>query len=340
MKIAGYDIDLEKAAIIINKKNYKKVILQVPEGLKIHFNKFVEFFEEKTKADVLISANPCFGACDLVVNQFKNLYVDFIIQIGHLPIYDTEKTKPPTLFINAKSDLDLSKVVEKAIPIIKNKKIGLVSTAQHVHKLDEIKKLFENKNFEVFVGKGDNRIKIPGQILGCNFSAATTISKDVDMFLFIGSGNFHPLGLMLSTKKKVIACDPYTNEVKEKELEDLKDMILRQRYGAIAKSKNARVFGILIGTKYGQQRIELAYKIKEKLNSNEKKSYFFILGDFTPSIIQSFLGIDCFISTACPRIAIDDYLQYKVPIITPVELDILLGYKKWDDYCFDEISSL
>jgi 2-(3-amino-3-carboxypropyl)histidine synthase len=50
------------------------------------------------------------------------------------------------------------------------------------------------------------------------------------------------------------------------------------------------------------------------------------------------LGIDCFVSTACPRIAIDDYMQYKVPIITPIELDILLGYKKWDDYIFDEIS--
>ncbi|MDH7507670.1 MAG: diphthamide synthesis protein [Candidatus Thermoplasmatota archaeon] len=195
----------------------------------------------------------------------------------------------------------------------------------------------ENKNFEVFIGKGDKRIKLPGQILGCNFSAATSVSKNVNIFLFIGSGNFHPLGLMLITKKKVIACDPYTNEVKEKELDDLKEMVLRQRYGAIARSKNARVFGILIGTKTGQQQVDLAYKIKEKLNTYEKKSYFFVLNNFTPLKIQSFLGIDCLISTACPRIAIDDYLQYKIPIITPVELDILLGFKKWDEYCFDEI---
>jgi diphthamide synthase subunit DPH2 len=30
-------------------------------------------------------------------------------------------------------------------------------------------------------------------------------------------------------------------------------------------------------------------------------------------------------------------MQYKTPILTPVELDILLGFKKWDDYQFDEI---
>jgi len=339
VKVSGYDIDLEEAVKIINKKNFKKVVLQVPEGLKIHFTKFVEFLEEKTKADILISASPCFGACDLLTNELKDLSVDLIVQIGHEPINDI-KTKPPTLFINAKSDINVSKVVEKATLLIKGKKIGLISTAQHAHKLEEIKKILENKNFEVFIGKGDSRIRLAGQILGCNFSSANSVAKDVDLFLFLGSGNFHPLGLMISTKKKVIACDPYTNEVKEKELEDLKDMVLKQRYGAIARARNASTFGILVGTKSGQQRIELAFKIKEKLSSKEKKSYIFTLDNFSPSAVQSFLGIDCFISTACPRIAIDDYMQYKVPIITPVELEILLGYKKWDEYYFDEISSL
>ena len=338
MKVSSYDIDLEEAVKIINKKNFKKVVLQIPEGLKIHFTKFVEFLEEKTNADVLISASPCFGACDLVSSELKGLGVDLVVQIGHEPINHI-KTQPPTLFINAKSDINISKVVEKAIPLIKGKKIGLVSTSQHAHKLEEIKKILENKNFEVFIGKGDSRISLAGQILGCNFSSANSVAKDIDLFLFIGSGNFHPLGLMLSTKKKVIACDPYTNEVKEKELEDLKDMVLKQRYGAIARAKNACTFGILVGTKSGQQRIKLAFKIKEKLNSKEKKSYIFTLDNFTPVVIQSFLGIDCFISTACPRIAIDDYMQYKVPIITPVELDILLGYKKWEEYGFDEILS-
>lgn len=339
MKIAGYDIDLEEAAKIINKKNYKKVSLQIPDGLKIHFTKFVEFLEEKTKADVLISADPCFGACDQGCFELKSLGVDFVIQLGHEPLNNSKKTSLPILFINAKSDLDLSKVVEKAIPLLKDKKIGLVSTAQHAHKLDEIKKLLENKNIEVFIGKGDNRTSQAGQILGCNFSSANAIAKDVDLFLFIGSGNFHPLGLMLTTKKKVIACDPYTNEVRSKELEDLKDTVLRQRYGAIARSKNVRVYAILVGTKSGQQRIDLAFKIKEKLSSKEKKSFIFTINNFTPSVIQSFLGVDCFISTACPRIAIDDYMQYKVPIITPIELDILLGFKKWEDYSFDEITS-
>ena len=47
--------------------------------------------------------------------------------------------------------------------------------------------------------------------------------------------------------------------------------------------------------------------------------------------------MDAFVSVACPRIAIDDYALHKKPIITPPELEIVLGERKWEDYAFDEI---
>ena len=337
MNIPGFIIDLEKAAKIINEKNYKKVVLQVPEGLKIHTSKFVDFLEGKSKACFIISADPCFGACDVGSSEFKSLGVDFVIQIGHSPIPSIKDAGIPSLFLNAVSNKNVKEVIEKAIPLIKGKKVGLVSTSQHVHMLDAAYAILLKNKFEPIIGKGDSRIELKGQILGCNFSAATSIKDNVDLFLFIGDGNFHPLGLILSTKKPVIVCDPYTNEVRGKELDNLKDMILRQRHGAIARAKDARVFGILVGTKKGQQRIDLAYKLKEKLDSKKKKSYIFVVNHFLPSHLESFRDVDCFVSAACPRIAIDDYMQYKVPIITPVELDILLGFKKWEDYQFDEI---
>lgn len=337
MKTPGYEVDLENAVKIINENDYKRVLLQVPEGLKPHISLFLEFIEKETKASIILSGDPCFGACDIVGYDLKNLDVDFVVQLGHTPMPYIMDFAIPTVFINAKSELGVVKIVEKAIPLIKGKKIGLVSTSQHSHMLDKVSDILVKNNFEPIISEGDYRIKLKGQILGCNFSVATSIADKVDLFLFIGSGNFHPLGLILSTKKLVIACDPYSNEVRGKELNDVKDMILRQRYGAIARSKDAKVFGILVGAKRGQQRIELAYKIKEKIDSKGKKSYIIVLNHFSPSNLESFKDIDCFISTACPRIAVDDYMQYKIPIITPVELEILLGLKEWDDYTFDEI---
>jgi len=337
MELSGYSIDVEKAAKVVLKNGYKTVALQIPEGLKRNVWKIVEFLEKETQAKIIVIADPCFGACDLVNYELKNLDVDFVIQIGHTSIPNVENFWIPTLFINAVSTKDVSAVVEKSFPFLEGKKIGVVTTAQHLHTLKVVENILKKHNFMPIVSDGDERISEKGQILGCNFTAGTTIAERVDCFLFIGSGNFHPVGLLLSSKKPVIAADPYTNVVKKQELEDLKDTILRQRYGAIANSKNAKRFGILVGTKRGQQRIKLADKIKELLDSFNKKSLIITLDQFSPISLQGFGDIDCFVSTACPRIAIDDYLQYKIPILTPVELEIVLGKRKWEEYMFDQI---
>jgi len=49
------------------------------------------------------------------------------------------------------------------------------------------------------------------------------------------------------------------------------------------------------------------------------------------------LGVQAAVSTACPRVALDDAAKYKIPILTPPEFEILLGEMKWEDYRFDEI---
>jgi len=337
MEISGYSIDTEKTVQTIKEKRYKTIALQLPEGLKAIASKLIEVLENETHATIIISADPCFGACDTANYELKNLGVEFVIQIGHMPIPDIEDMLIPTAFINALSTKDVTQVAEKSIPHLEGKRIGVVTTAQHLHTLDAVEDILKKHNFEPIISKGDERIAAKGQILGCNFSAGMNIVDKTDSFLFIGSGSFHPVGLLLSSKKPVIAADPYTNTVKKQELEELKDIILRQRYGAIARSKDAQVFGILVGIKRGQQRIELAYKIKKLLDSMQRESYIIALNNFSSFDLQGFKDIDCFVSTACPRVAIDDYMQYKVPIITPVELEILLGKKNWEDYQFDQI---
>jgi 2-(3-amino-3-carboxypropyl)histidine synthase len=112
--------------------------------------------------------------------------------------------------------------------------------------------------------------------------------------------------------------------------------MLRQRYGAIVACRSAQRFGILIGLKRGQQRLRLAHALQHMLDSVGKLSLLITLDEFSPMSLQGF-DIDCYVSTACPRIAIDDYLQYKKPIITPVELEIVLGRREWETYIFDEI---
>ncbi len=56
-----------------------------------------------------------------------------------------------------------------------------------------------------------------------------------------------------------------------------------------------------------------------------------------PDLID-FYPVDAFVNTACPRIAIDDAVRYRKPLITPFELEVALGEKQWETgYMFDEI---
>ena len=341
MNIKGYSLVLDDVIKQGKEKKWKRILIQIPEGIKHKSFEISDYIEEQIGADCFVHIDPCYGSCDLIPSDYAtSLGADAIIQLGHLPIPSIPRSESiPYFFVNVLSNQEVLKIVKKALIELDGKHIGIVTTAQHIHLIDEIINLLKQNDFEPIVSPGDDRIFSKGQILGCNFSVGRTAKDDVDSFLFIGSGLFHPLGLLLSVKKPVVIADPYAQQVKKEELMDLKDTILRQRYGAIAHAQTARSFGILIGLKTGQMRKDLAENIYRMLRKENKQAYLLTVTHLNPSYLESFPSIDCFVSTLCPRVAIDDYVQYKTPMITPVELEIALGKRSWDEYVFDEIMS-
>ncbi len=49
------------------------------------------------------------------------------------------------------------------------------------------------------------------------------------------------------------------------------------------------------------------------------------------------LGFDCYVNTACPRLAYDDQVRFPAPVLSPQEFEILCGVRTWDTYTIDEI---
>ena len=168
-------------------------------------------------------------------------------------------------------------------------------------------------------------------MLGCNFSAAR---KEVcDEYLYIGSGDFHPLGVALSTKKRVIVADPFSKEVREVD----PSRILRQRSAVIAKSLDAEVFGIIVSSKNGQERMKLASSLKALAKQHGKEAYIILIDLVTPDQLLQF-KVDAFINTACPRLAIDEVGRFPSPMLTPQEFEIVLGEREWENLVLDEIT--
>ncbi|VVB84444.1 2-(3-amino-3-carboxypropyl)histidine synthase [uncultured archaeon] len=318
-----FDLDVERVIRIIKERNCKKVGLQFPEGLKRRAPGIAREIEEKTGADVVISGNPCFGACD--VDTVVAGSVDVLFHFGHAGMGKHDNV----VFIEARSNVDIVTAVRKAIPLLKTGRIGLITTVQHVHKLDEACAVLKEHGKECVVGKGDKRVAYPGQVLGCNFSAARV---DCDEILYIGSGFFHPIGAAIATGKRVIAADPYLNQA----VEVAPEKFLRKRGGYIAKAMEANVFGIIVSTKSGQKRMELALELKALAQKHGKKSFIIEMDLVTPEQLLAFKA-DAYVNTACPRITIDDAGRFHAPVLTPQEFESALGERGCGNIVMDEI---
>ena len=322
-------MDLQRVIKKINSRNVKTVGLQFPEGLKMQAVKISRTIENETEANVIISGDPCFGACDVSDNKMDDI-VDLIVHFGHTPL--PLRYKVPVLFIEAYSSVKIKPILEESLEIIKDySKIALVTTTQHLNRINEIKDYLEDNGKEVVLGSSKSTRK--GQVLGCNFESIKNL--DAEIYLFIGSGNFHPLGIYLFTKSPVLALDPYNGEIRE--MSEYADRILRVRFARITKAKEAKKWGIIVSSKEGQYRMPLAKDIKKQIKDAGGESYIILADNINPDILLPYMELDAFIVTACPRIAIDDTHMYKKPLLTPKELEIVLNKREWEKYQLDEI---
>lgn len=326
-----YDLDLDKAIGIVKEHGYGLVGLQFPEGLT---ERAVEVVEALRNAgcEAIVSADPCYGACDLADEAMAPLGVQGLLHFGHTPI--PGRTTLPVHFIEVRSDADPLPLLAQNIGRL-GKKVGLVATVQHLHTLEKVRAFLEEKGIEAHIGGGKGRARYPGQVLGCSFQAAREVAERVDTFLFIGSGDFHPLGVALATGKRTLALDVLMGEVRE--IEPLVEKVLRQRYLRIGMAKDAKTFGIILGGRRGQARTALATRLKEELEKRGKRAYLLQLREITPEALLPFRKLDAFVNTACPRVAIDDGPRYKKPLLTPTELEMVLGERSQERYEMDEI---
>jgi 2-(3-amino-3-carboxypropyl)histidine synthase len=323
-----FDFEEERIKQEITKLEAKRVLIQLPEGLKPEAPRLARVVE-KTGALPIISADPCYGACDLATADAENLDVDLIIHFGHAKLLKYERV--PTIYVEARATINVDDAVEKALPLLEKwRKIGLATTVQHVQTLDNVKEILLHAGKTVAIGDAGHT-NYPGQVLGCDYSNAKSIASDVEAFLFVGGGRFHALGVALSTSKPTIVADPYEKRVFSVDEEARK--ILRQRWASIEEAKKAKTFAVLVGLKPGQKRLEEALSIKEKLEKSGKKAHLFAIKSITPEALMNFPTVDAYVNTACPRLSLDDASKFRKPVLTMNETFVIVGKLSWEKLC-------
>lgn len=283
----------------IKKHGAKRVLLQVPEGLRMKAAAVVAEIE-KEGLEVVLSADPTYGACDLADKEAAQMNCDLLVHVGHSKFYRDFSTAVPVVYYPWEMDVKLENVDFSAI---KEKRIGLITTIQHMKLLKDVKDRLEKDGKTAVIG---------GQILGCWTVNADKL--DVDAYLFVGTGHFHPLGV---SGKPVYA---FNLEMGKVEVIDTR-MFEKKRFANIYNARNARTFAILVSSKEGQRELlAAASEIKKKLEEKDKKALIVIMDEIRDSKLQG-IRVDAFVNTACPRLTDDNFSK---PFVNATDIDILL----------------
>ncbi len=228
----------------IKLNDNRLIALQVPEGLKMQALEMMDEIETETSAKVVLAADPCYGACDLVHDKMKMMGVELVAHMGHSQMnidsgmptefidvtYDGDPELTPVIptlnkhlamarerMANQHDNTTLSEeaaqekfmdAVGRMAPLT-DTKLGLVGSIQHLHLLPDFHDRLEAAGYDVTIPIGGARLSFPGQVLGCNYSGD---DPSIGHYLFLGSGDFHPIGLVLHTGKPLAMLDPYSGD--------------------------------------------------------------------------------------------------------------------------------
>ena len=177
------NFEKEKLVEELKKKNPKKILVQLPEGLKQNALEILEEIE-KLGIETIFSGETAWGGCSVAVQEAKALEVDLIVHFGHAKFIDVDF---PVIYIDVRDELDIEPYLQKSLPILQNfKTIGLSYSIQHKQDVEKIKNFYENHGKKVILSKKIGCVAHEGHIVGCQYYGLRAIENEVNCFVIIG----------------------------------------------------------------------------------------------------------------------------------------------------------
>lgn len=305
----------------IQKRKPVSVALNGPDGILPKIQETALKIMARFGIPAYVMADSCFGTCDLNFNGVKVLGAEILFHIGHT--INSTSFGENVVLIDAFDNISFENVAKKCTSELQGKIVSLVTDSQHLHEIENVKKILEESGIKVMVGKGKGQLN-DGQVFGCEFYPVTETKDLVDANIFLGQSNFHAAGIALSTNKPTYVLDPYFNEVRE--VTEFSKKLQKKAILSIYKAAEAESFGIIIGLKEGQFSKTTALKFKKELESAGKKVQLFALTEITDDKLRNLKGIDAFIQVACPRISTDNH--FHKPVLSTPQANALLKILK------------
>ena len=213
-----------------------------------------------------------------------------VLRVEHVPV-------------RRKAAITLPKELLQALPTT----VALFTTAQYLDRLKDIQKQLEKaeKTVEIYRAR---HTSAPGQILGCSIQTW----PEVDAFVYIGEGEFHPRALLFKNPQPTYRYDPLREVWDHFSHEEIAS-IMKQHKGALITFYHSKTIGVLGTTKSGQKDLQAIEKLREEYP--DKDFVYFLANTLDWQGLDDFPFVDMWLNVGCPRIGLDDYNKVSKPIL-------------------------
>ena len=158
----------------------------------------------------------------------------------------------------------------------------------------------EPSNLEIKIGqRGRMEIKVETKGISCHGSAPER-----------GENAIYKMAPVIT------GIEQLNERLPEKEV----DIARRKRKAALSRAFESSLYGILVSTKDGQYHMDTALSVRERLREKGRRALLFAAEELSPQNLLPF-KVDCWVNTACPRMAQDSYNR---PVVNADELESFL----------------
>ncbi|CAG8492756.1 12831_t:CDS:2 [Acaulospora colombiana] len=300
-------------AVILNDPLLNKAIEQTLRPLKT-------INERHCNVETLIMGDVTYGACCVDDFTAVALGCDFMVHYGHS--FPVNVTTVKTMYVFVDIGIDIEHFLNTVrMNFERGKKLTIVGTVQFVSSIQSAQKSLEN---EYSLNVPQAKPLSPGEILGCTSPKL----GEQDALIYLGDGRFHLESIMIANPHvPAFRYDPYSKKFTRERYDHVDMHALRKH--AINLAKNAKKFGLILGTLGRQGSPKVMEYLEEKIRSRGLDYVCVLLSEIFPDKLKQFQDIDAWIQIACPRLSIDWGYAFPKPLLTPYEASVALDAVEW-----------
>lgn len=273
--------------------------------------------------DVIVLAEPTYGACCIDDFAASALSADLLIHYGHSCLFPVPSSRLPVLYVFVDIQIDAARIVAAIKSNFPSTiKLAMAGTVQFISAVHLAKSELASDGYDIVIPQA--KPLSAGEVLGCT---APTIpnSKGVETAVFVADGRFHLEAFMIANPRiKTFRFDPFLGVLILEEY-DHKGM-KKARKEAILTARKAKNWGIVLGTLGRQGSTRVLDRIVGMMEERGMDYTVILMSEISPARIELFGdSIDAWVQIACPRLSIDWGEGFVKPVLTTFEFEIGLG---------------